>query len=115
MWTCESCGRTLLNTQEVCDCAVPTARPSRLGRPWPLFTILSVLTAAAVEGLILLIAVSLRGVGLAGGAALFGGPVVLIGVLLNGVAGYAASQRGECWGGDVATIGIGVWAVTIVV
>jgi hypothetical protein len=81
------------------------------------------LTTAVVEALILLAVASFssRDAGLAVRAvSILGGLIGLFGVgliclLLNGVAGHIASQRGESWGGEVTIIAIGVWGVTIVV
>lgn len=79
----------------------------------PVFTAISVLTTFLVW--IAVIVLTLHD--LNGFAALVQFPltviVLLIGFVINGVAGLIASSRGEYLGGQIASLGIILWFVTL--
>jgi hypothetical protein len=43
------------------------------------------------------------------------GLVLMAGLLVNVCAGFIATARGEYWGGRIASMGIALWFVTVVV
>ncbi len=84
----------------------------------PVCTAISLFTTAAIEIVILLLLEALARGGLgfgAIGAGMFTAFLIFLGLFINIIAGSAANNRGELWGGRIAIAGVGVWAMTIAV
>ena len=80
----------------------------------PVCTRISLFTTVAVEMFLLFAGWSLPGAGFGRlGIVLSAGLVVVVGLIANTVAGSIAHERGEYWGGRIATSGIAVWLATI--
>jgi hypothetical protein len=82
----------------------------------PGFTGISLFTTVGVEISILLIAEALPGSGTNGlGGIALGVFLILVGSVVNAVAGIGAHWRREYWGGRIAGIGAAAWFATILV
>src|SRR5450759_2508625 len=79
----------------------------------PVWTNISLSTTVAVEILVLIAANSLSQARFGAiGIVLSTGLLIIVGILINTIAGYRAHERGELWGGRIAALGILVWIVT---
>ena len=82
----------------------------------PVFIGISLFTTVAVETTILWIAFNIPGAGTkAIGGFVLGAFLLVVGGIINTVAGSVAHMRGEFWGGRIAALGTTAWFVTIIV
>jgi len=82
----------------------------------PAFTGISLVTTVAVESTIVWIGTAVPGKGTnAIGGFVLGAFLVLIGSIINAVAGSVAHMRHEFWGGRIAALGTASWFVTMTV
>jgi len=77
------------------------------------WTNISLATTVAVEIFVLMAADSLSGAGFGAiGIGLSTGVLIIVGIIVNTIAGCRAHERGESWGGRIAALGIFLWIAT---